>query len=81
MSDEPRFEEFTLDLTFAYPDPDLLGLLTGGVIRTPPPPTFAVEVVTPIKRTFWQWLRRRPVQHMRYVIPHARLAPEEEEER
>lgn len=63
----------TVEMTFAAVDPAVLGILTGGVIGTPPPATFALEAVVPIKRTFWQWLRRRPRQHRRILIPNARL--------
>lgn len=74
------FEPFTfptgkMDITFRSVDPELLGLLTGGVMGTPPPPTFAIEVTTlPRGRTFWEWLRRKP-RHLGSCtyIPHARM--------
>lgn len=65
----------TIDFTLQDVDPEVLGILTGGVMGTKPEPTFALEVVAPIKRTFWQWLRRKPVQHMRYYIPNATMGP------
>jgi hypothetical protein len=67
----------TLDCTFQEVDPEVLGILTDGDFGTAPPATFSLEAVVPVKRTFWQWLRRRPRQHMRYVIPNARLADTE----
>ena len=66
-------KSFSMDFTLAHPDPDLLGLLTGGALGNPPEPTFAVEMTYPIKRTFWQWLRRKPRQHGYLYIPRARL--------
>lgn len=59
---------FSMDIEFATVDPDLFAILTGTA-----PPTFAVEVTTPIKRTFWQWLFRRPVQYSVIYIPHATI--------
>lgn len=63
----------TLDMTFGDVDPALLGILTGGVMGTPPEPTFALEVYTPIKRTFWQWLRRKPRLWNYVCIPNATM--------
>lgn len=65
----------SMEMAFTNVDTEVLGILTGGVLlgKKPPLPTFAIEVCTPIKRTFWQWLRRKPVQYTRYYIPHARL--------
>jgi hypothetical protein len=64
---------YTLEFAVATVDPDLLGLLTGGAVGTPPPPSFSLDVAYPIKRTFWQWLTRRPRQYRRVVIHNARL--------
>lgn len=72
-------KRLSMDVTFAAVDPKLLGILTGGDFGTAPPATFSLEAVVPVKRTFWQWLRRRPRQHMRYVIPNARLATPEDQ--
>lgn len=65
------------EVTFQGVDPEVLGLLTGGVLGSAPEPTFAVEVHAPIKRTFWQWLRRKPKRWQYTYIPHARLTQED----
>lgn len=67
------------EVEFQDVDPESLGILTGGVMGTPPAPTFSLDVTVPARRrTFWEWLRRRP-RHLatRYFIPNARLAQEE----
>lgn len=69
-------EPVQVEVTFAQVDPKVLGILTGGVMGEKPAPTFSVEVVSPVRRTFWQWLRRKPRQHRRIVIPNARLDTE-----
>lgn len=85
MSDEYGFPEtwaskpISLDLTFNEVDPELLGILTGGFMGTPPAPTFSIEAFIPARRrTFWEWLRRKP-KHLAHsiLIPHARLAETE----
>lgn len=63
----------TVKMAFTAVNPAVLGILVRQDRDAPPPPTFALEAVIPIKRTFWQWLRRRPRQHQRILIPHARL--------
>lgn len=51
----------TLEVTVQDVDPDLLGILTGGVMGNPPAPTFGIHVAYPARRrTLWEWLRRRP---------------------
>jgi hypothetical protein len=77
---EPVTEKrLSMEVTFAAVNPELMGILTGGVMGTSPAPTFSLEAVVPVRRTFWQWLRRRPRQHMRYVIPNARLTTPEDQ--
>jgi hypothetical protein len=71
-------KRLSMEVTFAAVNPELLGILTGGDLGSAPPATFSLEAVVPVKRTFWQWLRRRPRQHVRYVIPDARLATPED---
>jgi hypothetical protein len=71
-SSEPeRFE-----IEFCQVDPELLNLLTGGAFDKDTPteqPSFAVEIVRPIKRTFWQWLLRKPRQYQTIYIPRATI--------
>ena len=70
-SSEPeRFENIEVEIEFCTVDPTALEILTGGPISRP---EFSVEVVAPIKRTFWQWLLRKPRQHKIYYIPRARI--------
>jgi hypothetical protein len=65
-----------MDFTMEHVDPESLRLLMGG-IDGPAQPTFAFEAHYPVKRTFWQWLRRKPRRWNHVYIPHARLAAEE----
>lgn len=70
----------SMKVEFGNVDPEVLGILTGGVLGKTPAPTFAIEVISPgRKRTFWEWLRRKP-KHLPYhaFIPNARLAEKEE---
>lgn len=81
--DDERFEEirtealrrFTIGMSFNAVDPDVLGLLTGGVMGNPVGPTVSLETYTPARRrTLWEWLRRRPKHYAAYTfIPHARV--------
>lgn len=71
-----------MEVTFGDVDPEVLGILTGGALGTPPEPTFSVEVAVPARRrTFWEWLRRKP-RHLAafYYIPQARLDPRTDRE-
>jgi hypothetical protein len=74
----------TLNVEFQQVDPDLLGILTGGVMGNPPAPTFEIDVAYPARRrTFWEWLRHKPKHHAGFVyMPSVRLAefPETEEQ-
>lgn len=73
------FEQtFEMELTLLDVNPELLGILTGGVMGTPPPPTFAIDINSPVKRTFWQWLRRKPRQWHHIHIPNATLGEVED---
>lgn len=68
-----EFKPITMEMTFHDVDPELLGVITGGVMGTPPSPTFSVTINSPVKRTFWQWLRRRPRRWQQIYIPHATM--------
>lgn len=75
-----EFQPLSIELETREVDPDLLGLLTGGVLGNPlPKPTFAIEVHHPIKRTFWQWLTRKPKKWRTIHIPNARISESEGE--
>jgi hypothetical protein len=71
MTSSDGFEPLRVEIEFCQVDPGLLDVLTGGVFETAP--VFAVEVHAPIKRTFWQWLLRKPRQHRTYYIPRAKI--------
>ena len=73
MSEEYNVKPFSVEMTFAAVDPEVLGILTGGALGAPTPPTFSIEVTSPIKRTFWQWLTRKPRRYQTIYIPNARL--------
>lgn len=68
-------QPLTVEMTFKDVDPEVLGILTGGVMGSPSAPEFSIEVHSSgRRRTFWEWLRRKP-RHLPYhaYIPHARL--------
>jgi hypothetical protein len=64
-------------ITFGAVSPEVMNILTGGALRTSPDPSFAIEVHTRIKRTFWQWLTRKPSRYRTTYIPNARLVERE----
>lgn len=49
-----------IELTTYGVDPDLLKILFGGY--QPNGMHRGLTIYAPIRRTFWQWLRRRPIQ-------------------
>lgn len=69
----PSMQSMTVEMTFGDVSPEVLEILTGGAFSAAPAPTFSVEVKTAIKRTFWEWLTRRPRRYHTVYIPHARL--------
>lgn len=62
------FEAVSMELTFTEVNPELIDLVTGGTAE----PITSLEVYAPIKRTFWQWLRRKPRQYRVVYIPSVR---------
>lgn len=66
------FENFEVESEFCQPDPEALKLLTGD-LSTDKCPTYSVEIYTPIKRTFWQWLLRKPKRYRTHYIPRMRF--------
>lgn len=64
-----KFENLTLEVEFCQPNPDLLELLAGGA----PEKAYAIEMMCPVKRTFWQWLFRKPRQYRGYYVPNAQV--------
>lgn len=72
-----EFKPFTMEVEFQGVSPETLGILTGGVygMRTfgSDGPTVAVDFYYPVKRTFWQWLTRKPRQWQYVLIPHATI--------
>lgn len=65
------FEARSVKIEFCRVDPELLDVLTGGVFETAP--VFSVEVIRPIKRTFWQWLLRKPKRVQHIILPRATI--------
>lgn len=68
----------TVEVQFANPSPEVLGILTGGVMGEKPADTFSLDVFTPARRrTFWEWLRRKP-KHLASAtyFPNVRLEQE-----
>jgi hypothetical protein len=74
MTSSDPFGPFEVEITFCQPSPEVLNLLTGGAFDTNTPSLpVSIEIVAPIKRTFWQWLLRKPQQYRTYYIPRARI--------
>lgn len=73
----------TVEFTMEEVDPEVVNLLWGAKPGTPIKDAtqagHSVEMTIPIKRTFWQWLLRRPVQYRRILIPNARVNVKSEE--
>lgn len=65
------YEPFSVEIQVSYVDPMLLNMLIGGAPY--PEQVYGIELYIPIKRTFWQWLRRSPRQYKRVYIPRAIL--------
>ena len=78
---DPVFPDtYTTEVSFNSVDPDVLGILTGGVMGNPPAPEFSIHATyPPRRRTFWEWLRRKP-KHLggSVFVPNARMAREDE---
>jgi len=72
-------KSLSMEIEFCDVDPDLLHLMTGGVLHPEAQPsTVAVEVSTPVKRTFWQWLRRKPRQWCYLYFPNAKVEKDDD---
>jgi hypothetical protein len=75
----PVFHDtYTMEVKVNEVDPDLLGILTGGAFGTPPSAEFSLNVFTPARRrTFWEWLRRKPKHHAVHTyFPRVKMAKE-----
>ena len=70
MTSSDGFKPLSVEIEFCNVDPAVLDILTGGPLSEP---VFSVEVFHPIKRTFWQWLRRKPKRYQHVIIPRARI--------
>jgi hypothetical protein len=69
----------SMEITLGEVSPEVMALLYGAPVEeVKPEPIFAIESWHPIKRTFWQWLRRKPRQWRRIYIPRARITTREE---
>lgn len=74
----PDFVKLSVDVEFKTPNPELLNLLTGGVLGkedSEPTGSLIAEYKVPLRRSFWQWLFRRPRQYMTHClyIPRAKF--------
>jgi hypothetical protein len=79
----PPLREYKVEVEFGEVDPEVLSLLTGMEVKTvngmttfakPDQPVHAaMEVRGFRKRTFWQWLFRRPRQPYTYYFPNVRI--------
>lgn len=74
----------SLDYTLSDLDPELLNLLTGWTPGTERKQQVSIEIKQKIrvKRTFWQWLLRRPIRYTEQVIfiPRADVSGNERSE-
>lgn len=66
-------EPKTVQIEFGAVDPKLLELLWGGAVDDRPAPVVSIEVLAPVRRTFWQWLFRKPRQWVTIFVPRATL--------
>lgn len=62
-------EPLSVEIEICAVDPAVLDILTGMVDE----PVYSVEVFYPIKRTFWQWLLRKPKPYQYAIIPRAKI--------
>lgn len=58
----------SVEFTSMDVDPELLSILIGQ-----PKPDFAIEIHAPVKRTFWQWLRRKPPLWNHWYVPNVKM--------
>lgn len=61
----------SMEISLRDVDPELLALLTGGAIARPQ----NITIQHTKKRTFWQWLRRKPKVTRTLYLPNARIEP------
>jgi hypothetical protein len=73
MTSSEPLGPFEVEIQFCQPDPEVLNLLTGEAFEDSQTSACSVEIYAPIKRTFWQWLLRKPQQYRTYYIPRARI--------
>lgn len=74
-----EFKTLSMDVTIADVDPEAIALLTGTGKYTPGS-THSMTITGPVKRTFWQWLRRRPRQYRTTYLPHVTMGEVEFDE-
>lgn len=68
--------ETSVEMTFNAVDPELLKILWGGY--RPDGMKQGVTVYAPIRRTFWQWLLRKPHQQRVVHFPNVVFTEVEE---
>lgn len=74
----PDFTKLSVGVEFKTLNPELLSLLTGGVLGgegTEPTGTLVAVYKIPVRRSIWQWLLRRPRQYTTHhmYIPRAKF--------
>jgi hypothetical protein len=73
MEIPPTHKKIEIELTKFEVDPELIQILTGSTDWNATNYEAGMTINTPIKRTFWQWLRRKPIQWSMTFIPAARV--------
>lgn len=63
----------SVEISFHEVDPEILRLLVGTALDGRPTPMSEVELIVPIKRTFWQWLLRKPKEYRAYYFPQVEV--------
>lgn len=66
-----------VEITSCDVDPEMLRILFGGY--GPDGVQHGLTVYAPIKRTFWQWLLRKPIQQRVTHFPHVKFLIERED--
>lgn len=65
-----EFKPMSMEVSFSNVDPEILNLMFGDA---PKEPVFSVEVWNKKRRTFLQWLLRRPRKYSYVAIPYAKF--------
>lgn len=66
------FESIKMDVQFQEVDPELVALLTGSGDYKPGT-LHSLQVASPVKRKWWQWLLRRPREYRYLYLPSVKI--------